>query len=59
VIVTAVAFIADTVRVDEAPAAIEVGWAVMATVGAGGGAATTLTVAVAVALPPALVAVAV
>jgi hypothetical protein len=59
VIVTAVAFIADTVRVDEPPATIDVGWAVMATVGAGGRAATTLTVAVAVALPPAPVAVAV
>jgi hypothetical protein len=57
--VTVVAFVADTVRVDEPPAAIEMGFAAIVTVGTGGGVATTLTVAVAVTLPPALVAVAV
>jgi hypothetical protein len=52
VTVTAVAFVADTVRVDEPPTAIEMGFAAIVTVGTGGGVATTLTVAVAVALPP-------
>ena len=59
VTVTAVAFAADTVKVEEDPAVMEAGFAVMVTVGAGGGVATTLTVAVAVAVPPAPLAVAV
>jgi hypothetical protein len=60
VTVTPVALVAATVNVDELPAAIEVGLAVMLTVGAAGGpAGVTVTVAVAVILPPAPVAVAV
>jgi hypothetical protein len=57
--VTVVAFVAATVNVDEPPAAIDVGLAVMVTVGAA--AAPTVTVAVAVAdvLPDAPFAVAV
>jgi hypothetical protein len=56
VTVTAVAFVAVTVRVDELPDVIEVGFAVIVTVGAAG---VTVTVAAAVAVPPALVAFAV
>jgi hypothetical protein len=52
-----VAFVAVTVKVDELPAVIEVGLAVIATVGAGP--AVTVTVAVADVFPPAPVAVAV
>ena len=55
--VTPVALVAVTVNVDEAPAAIDVGFAVMVTVGAG--LAVIVTVAVAEALPPGPVAVAV
>ena len=57
VIVTLEAFVAVAVRVDESPAVIEVGFAVMATVGAG--LAVTVTVAVADAVPPDPLAVAV
>ncbi len=57
VIVTCVAFVAVTVRIDEAPAVIEVGFAVIVTVG--DCADTTDTVAVAEALPPLPVALAV
>jgi hypothetical protein len=53
--VTAVAFVAATVSVDEAPAATEVGFAVMVT----DGPVPTVTVAVAVVFPPAPFAVAV
>jgi hypothetical protein len=54
VTVTAVAFVATTVKVDDPPAVIEVGLAVMVTVGAGGGGAVvTVTVAVAEAFVPA------
>ena len=54
VIVTLVAFVAETVSVDELPALIEVGLATRVAVAAGGGgvAAATVTIAVAVALPP-------
>jgi hypothetical protein len=52
--VTVVAFVAATVRVDVAPAAIEAGLAEMVTVGAP---APTVTVAFAVAVPPSPVAV--
>lgn len=55
VITTVVAFVAATVRVEEVPAAIVVGFAVMVTVGVGGGGggvAVTVTVALAVAVPP-------
>jgi hypothetical protein len=52
-----VAFVAVTVKVDELPAAIEVGLAVIATVGAEF--AVIVTVAVADVFPPAPVAVAV
>jgi hypothetical protein len=52
-----VAFVAVTVKVDELPAVIEVGLAVIATVGAGP--AVIETVAVAEAFPPVPVAVAV
>jgi hypothetical protein len=55
--VTVVAFAAVTVRVEELPAAIEVGFAEMVTVGAGPVLAFTVTVAVAVTVPPAPVAV--
>jgi hypothetical protein len=58
VIVTVVAFAAATVNVEEPPGAIEVGLAVIFTVGAEGDAAT-VTVAVAVTVPPEPVAVAV
>jgi hypothetical protein len=58
VIVTVVAFVAVTVRIDEAPATIEVGLAVIATVGAPLTPAP-VTTAVAVVVPPAPVAVAV
>ena len=51
------ALVAVTVNVDEPPEAIEVGFAVMVTVGAAGG--TTVTVALAEVFPPAPVAVAV
>jgi len=54
---TAVAFVADTVSTEEAPAVIEPGVAVIVTVAAGTG--TTVTVAVAVIFPVELVAVAV
>jgi hypothetical protein len=57
VTVTPVAFVAVTVSVDELPALIEAGLAVILTVGPA--LATTVTVAVAVAVPPAPVAVAV
>jgi hypothetical protein len=62
VTVTPVALAAATVKVDEFPETIEVGLAVMLTVGAAGGpGGVTVTVAVAVAevFPPAPVAVAV
>jgi hypothetical protein len=59
VTVTPVALVAATVKVDEFPATIEVGLAVMPTVGAGGVTGATVTVAVAVIFPPAPVAVAV
>jgi hypothetical protein len=52
-----VAFIAVTVKVDELPEVIEVGFAVMLTVGAGF--AVTVTTAVAEVLPPGPVAAAV
>jgi phage-related minor tail protein len=52
-----VAFVAFTVKVDELPTVIEVGLAVIATVGAG--LAVTVTVAAAEVFPPAPVAVAV
>jgi hypothetical protein len=52
--VTVVALVAATVNVDVAPAAIEVGFAVMVTVGP-----PTVTVAVAVVFPPDPLAVAV
>jgi hypothetical protein len=55
--VTVVAFVAVTVRVEELPAAIEVGLAAMVTVGAGPVLVLTFTVAVAVTVPPAPVAV--
>jgi hypothetical protein len=55
--VTVVALVAATVRVDVAPAAIEVGFAVMVTVGPAD--APTVTVAVAVVFPPSPFAVAV
>ena len=54
VTVTWVAFIAVTVNVDEPPAAIDAGLAVMLTVG--GGFVVTVTVAPAVVFPPAPVA---
>jgi hypothetical protein len=54
---TCVAFDEDTVSVDELPAVIEAGLAVMFTVGGGFG--VTVTVAVAEAFPPAPVATAV
>jgi hypothetical protein len=54
-IVTWVALVAITVKVDELPVTIEVGLAVMATVGTG----DTVTVVPAEAFPPAPVAVAV
>lgn len=57
VIVTDVAFVAVTVRVDELPEVIEAGLAVIVTVG--GGFAVTVTVAVAVTVPAGPVAVAV
>ena len=55
IIVTTVALAAVTVKVDELPETIDVGLAVMMTVGAG----VTVTVALAEVLPPAPVAVAV
>jgi hypothetical protein len=57
VIVTCVAFTAVTVKVDELPAVIELGLAVMVTVGAGFG--VTVTVVLAETVPPAPVATAV
>jgi hypothetical protein len=57
VTITCVALTAATVRVDELPEVMEVGNAVMVTVGGGFG--VTVTVAAAVTLPPAPVAVAV
>jgi shikimate 5-dehydrogenase len=54
-----VAFVAVTVRVDELPAVIELGFATMLTVGAGGAAAATVTDVAEEAFPPAPVAVAV
>jgi hypothetical protein len=60
VTVTPVALAAATVKVDEFPETIEVGLAVMLTVGAAGGpGGVTVTVAVAEVFPPAPVAVAV
>jgi hypothetical protein len=59
VIVTWVALVAATVRVEELPALIEVGLAVIPIVGVGGAVAVIVTVAVAEALPPAPVATAV
>jgi hypothetical protein len=56
---TCVAFVAATVKMDGLPETIEVGFAVIVTVGAGVETAVTVTVAVAEALPPAPVAVAV
>jgi hypothetical protein len=58
VTVTWVAFAAITINSDEAPEVIEVGFAVMLTVGATAG-GSTVTVAVAEIFPPAPVAVAV
>ena len=58
-IVTVVALVAITVKVEEPPDAMDVGLAVMLTVGAGGVAGVTVTVVLAEALPPAPVAVAV
>jgi hypothetical protein len=58
-IVTAVAFVALTLRIEDPPETTEVGFAEMVTVGAGVDCGTTVTVAVAVALPDAPVAVAV
>jgi hypothetical protein len=55
--VTWVELVAVTVKVDEFPAVMDVGFAVMLTVGAAGG--TTVTIVVAVAFPPVPVAVAV
>jgi hypothetical protein len=55
--VTCVAFAAVMVKIDELPAATDVGFAVMFTVGAGFG--VTVTVVVAKVLPPSPVAVAV
>ena len=57
VMVTEVALVALTVRVEEPPAVIVDGLAVMLTIGAAGG--VTVTVAVADLVPPAPVAVAV
>jgi hypothetical protein len=57
VIVTAVAFDEATVKTEELPETIDVGLAVMVTVG--GGLGVTVRVAVAVTFPPAPVAVAV
>jgi hypothetical protein len=54
-----VAFVAVTVSVDELPAVIEVGFAAMVTVGAGGAAAITVTETTEEAFPPVPVAVAV
>jgi hypothetical protein len=58
-IVTPVAFVAATVNVDEPPEVIEIGLAVMLTVGRAAGVpgGVTVTVAVAVIVPPAPVAV--
>jgi hypothetical protein len=56
---TAVAFVATTVKMDAAPAVIEVGLALMVTVAAGVETAVTVTVAGAEVFPPAPVAVAV
>ncbi len=58
VTVTVVALVADTVNVDEVPAVIEDGLAVMVTVGGVAG-TVTVTIAVAVAVPPAPFALAV
>jgi hypothetical protein len=52
VMTTVVAFVAATVRVEEVPSAIVVGFAVMVTVGAGSTGVFTVTVAEAVAVPP-------
>jgi hypothetical protein len=57
VTVTAVAFVAVTVSVDEFPETIDVGFAAIVTVGAGF--VVTVTVAVAVVVPPGPIAVAV
>jgi hypothetical protein len=57
--VTATNATAVTVRVDELPAVIELGFATMLTVGAGGAAAATVTDVAEEAFPPAPVAVAV
>ena len=59
VTVTCVALVAVTVRIDELPEVIEVGFAVMLTVGAWFAAEDTATVAVADALPPLPLAVAI
>ncbi len=59
VTVTEVAFVAATVKVEEFPAVIVLGLAVMLTVGAGAPGGVTVTTVVAVVLPPAPVAVAV
>jgi hypothetical protein len=56
-IVTWVAFVAVTVRIDELPEATDTGFAAICTVGAG--LADTVTVAEAVAVPPSPLAVAV
>ena len=58
--VTALAFVAPTVRMEELPAVIEAGLAAMVTAGAGGvDGVVTVTDAVPEALPPAPVALAV
>ena len=53
VITTVVALVAATVRVEELPAAIAVGFAVIVTVGAGSTGGFTVNVVLAVAVPPA------
>jgi hypothetical protein len=59
VTITWVAFVAVTVKVDELPETIEVGFAMMLTVGAGFVIEVTVTVAVAEVFPPVPVAAAV
>jgi hypothetical protein len=59
VTVTLVAFVATTVKVDELPETIDVGFARMVTVGAGFEVEVTVTVAVAAAMPPVPIAAAV
>ncbi len=59
VTVTEVAFVAATVRVEELPAVMVLGLALMLTVGDGAPGGVTVTTVVAVVLPPAPVALAV